>query len=142
MTQKSVLQKKQEDLNLEVLDRDSITRILGAVAYDRAFFFYEDVGKPTCDFSTNLLDLCGKINTAAPASLSFHLKRGDFENWIRDVMGDSELADRIGKLKALKTIWKSEKTLRRKLSAVVRDRVTELQDLQRHVLTRPDSGIP
>jgi len=35
-------------------------------------------------------------------SLDFHLYRGDFENWIRDVLGDSELADEVGNLKELK----------------------------------------
>jgi hypothetical protein len=33
-------------------------------------------------------------------SLEFHLYRGDFENWLREVCKDSELAEAVGNLKA------------------------------------------
>ena len=107
--------------------------------HEKAFFFYEDIGKPAGDFATSLTDLCSKINTVAPISLSFHLKRGDFENWTRNAIGDSELANRIAKLRKAKTIWKNDVTLRKKMYAVVRDRVAELQDLWRHALTWPEA---
>jgi hypothetical protein len=136
MTQKSTLSKeKREDSGFEVLSRDLITRILGTVVYDKAFFFYTDIAQPTGDYAVSLQDLCSRMNTTVPKSLTFHLKRGDFENWIREAIGDSELADRIKKLKKLKTTWKSEITTRRKLCAVVEDRVAELQELWRHALT-------
>jgi len=142
MTQKSLLSKETRDnLPFEVLSRDLITKILGTVPYEKAFFFYEDIGKPTGDFATSLTDLCSRINTAAPKSLTFHLKRGDFENWTKEVLGDHELADRVSKLKNLKTIWKSNKTMRQKLHTTVSNRVAELQDLWRHALTWPESVV-
>jgi len=142
MTQKSTLSKeKQKGSTFEVLSRDLISRMLGTVLHDKAFFFYEDIGKPTGDFAIGLSDLCSKINTAPSKSLAFHLKRGDFENWIRESIGDSELAGRIGKLKNLKTTWKSDKTMRRKLHTTVTDRVAELQRLWPHALTWPQSDI-
>lgn len=142
MTQKSTLsEEKRKDSTFEDLSRDSITRILGTVLFDKAFFFYEDIGKPTGDSAVSLSDLCNKINTATPKSLAFHLRRGDFENWIQEVLGDSELASRISKLKNLKTTWKSNKTMKRKLHTAVTDRVAELQDLGRHALTRPESLV-
>jgi hypothetical protein len=142
MTQKSTLSKeKREDSGFEVLDRDLITRILGTVVYDKAFFFYADIAQPTGDYAVSLVDLCNKMNTTVPKSLAFHLKRRDFEKWIREVIGDSELADRIDKLKKLKTTWKNDKTTRRKLCAAVENRVTELQELWRHALTWPESVV-
>jgi len=142
MNQKTILSReKRKDVAFEVLNRDLIAKILGTVLHDEAFFFYEDIGKPTGDFATSLPDLCNKINAAPFKSVTFHLKRGDFENWIKEALGDSELAHRIGKLKNLKTIWKNDKTLKRRLHTVITDRVEELRDSWRHALTPPESLI-
>ncbi len=142
MTQKSTLtEEKQKGPTFEVLSRDLISRMLANVLHDKAFFFYEDIGKPTGDFAVSLSDLCTRINTVPPKSLVFHLKRGDFENWVKEAIGDSELASRIGKLKNLKSTWKGDKTMRRKLQTTVTDRVAELQHLWRHALTWPESNV-
>jgi hypothetical protein len=141
MTQTSTLNAKREDLAFESLNRDMISKILGTVVYDKAFFFYEEIGKPTGDFAINLSDFCNKINTVAPKCLAFHLKRGDFENWVREIIGDIELSQQIGKLKASKTVWKNDATLRNKLHATIRDRVAELQELWHHTLTWPESAV-
>lgn len=128
----------QEDLTITNPNRDRIQKILGNIVYDKAFFFYEDVGKPSGDFAASLSDFCNKINTINPKSLAFHLKRGDFENWIRETIGDNELAQRIRKLKANKTTWKKEATLRSKLHTTVGDRISELQDLWQSALKSPE----
>jgi hypothetical protein len=142
MTQKLALkQTKREDPHSEVLSRDQIAGILGTLTQERAFYFYEDVGRPTGDSAISLTDFCSKINTAAPASLSFHLKRGDFESWMKNALGDIELASRIAKLRKAQVKWKSDATLRRKLYGIARDRVVELQDLWRHALTWPESVV-
>ncbi len=142
MTQKLTLkQAKREDVHFEVLSRDQITRILGTLGQDRAFYFYEDVGRPTGDSATSVTDFCTKINTVASPSLSFHLKRGDFESWIKNAIGDTELANSIAKIRKTKTAWKREATLRKKLYSAIRDRVVELQDLLRHALTWPESAV-
>ena len=142
MTQKLTLkQAKLEDVHFEVLSRDQIARILGTLSQEKAFFFYEDVGRPTGDSATSLTDFCTKINTVASASLSFHLKREDFESWIKNAIGDIELANRVAKIRKTKAAWKRDATLRRKLYRVFRDRVVELQDLWRHALTWPESVV-
>lgn len=139
MTQTSMLRiDNQEDLTITSPNRDRLQKILGNIVYDKAFFFYEDVGKPTGDFATSLSDLCNKINTINSKSLAFHLKRGDFENWIQETIGDNELAQRIRKLKTNKTTWKNEVTLRAKLHTAVRDRISELQDLWQSALKSPE----
>jgi len=139
MTQASMLKiGSQEDLTFENLNRDRIQKILGNTVYDKAFFFYEDTGKPTGDFAVNLSEFCNKISTINPNSLAFHLKRSDFENWVKEIIGDNELAQRIRKLKTNKTTWKNEATLRNKLHATVRDRIAELQALWQHALKRSE----
>ena len=123
---------------MENLNKESINKILGTVVFDKAFYFYEDIGKPTGDFASSLSDFCNKINTIHPKSLAFHLKRGDFENWIPEAIGDNELVRRIRKLTANKTTWKNEETLRNKLHTTVRDRILELQDLWQNTLKWPE----
>lgn len=141
MTQKLTLrQTKREEPHSEVLSRDQIAGILGTLTQERAFFFYEDVGRPTGDSATSLTDFCSKINVVAPASLSFHLKRGDFESWTKNALGDPELTSRIAKIRKAQAKWKSDATLRRRLYGVARDRVVELQDLWRHALTCPEGA--
>lgn len=138
MTQLAVTKgKKQESSVFENLSRDSISKILGTVVYDKAFFFYEDVGKPTGDFAVSLSDFCSKINKVEPKSLTFHLKRGDFENWIQDIMGDIELSKQMRQLKAQKREWKDNSTLRKKIHATVMDRIVELQDMWQQALKWP-----
>jgi len=140
MTQTSQLKAvNREDFALENLNRNRIQKILGNVVYDKAFFFFDDIGKPSGGYAVSLSDFCNKINTITSKSLAFHLKRGDFENWTREIIGDIELSKRIGKLKTRKTIWKNDASLRTKLHATVRDRIAELQDLWHHTLKWPET---
>ena len=130
MVQNSVLAPIRETSNNQNnLNRSKITKILGAVTNDNAFFFYEEIDKPTGTLATDLFDLCSQISTVTSKCLVFHMNRGDFENWIRDIIGDVELANRIDKLKNNKMAWKRNTKLRNQLHATVRNRVMELQDL-------------
>jgi len=138
MTQLTIAkEKKQSPRSQENLNKDSISKILGTVVYDRAFFFYEDIGKPTGDFAVSLSDLCSKINNVDAKSLTFHMKRGDFENWVRDIITDVELSYRMKQLTARKAVWKNDSTLRRKIHVTVMDRIVELQDMWQQALKMP-----
>jgi hypothetical protein len=53
-------------------------------------------------YAQSLEEFYRQIKQVCSDSLSFHLYRGDFENWIRDVLGDNELAEEVGNLKELK----------------------------------------
>jgi len=90
------------------------------------------MGKPLGEAAISLSDFCNKINTIPPKSLVFHLKRGDFENWIRDVIRDVELARRIGNIRA-----KKEHTLKKKLYQCVCNRVAELKEMWAVSLAMP-----
>ena len=78
----------------EVSDTE-INKILRTVPTEKAFYFYKEIGTPTKHFSASLPDFRDKLKIIEWSSLVFHLKRRDFENWIREVIGDPELAKRI-----------------------------------------------
>jgi len=69
---------------------------------EKSFQFYGGVEKPLGIYAQSLEEFYRQIKQVYSDSLDFHLYRGDFENWIRDVLGDSELADEVGNLKELK----------------------------------------
>jgi len=120
---RSPRKKSQSEVSLErSLSREEVTKILEAVTYNRAFYFYEGIGKPNGEFAVSLSDFCNKINTVSSESLAFHLKRRDFQNWISEVIGDVELANRMDKIKV------KDNALRGTLQAFVSNRIKELQD--------------
>ncbi len=104
------------------LSKEEISKILGTVTYDRAFYFYNGVGKPNGEFAVSLSDFCSKINVVNSESLAFHLKRRDFQNWLSEVIGDTDLAKRLDKIKV------KNNALRSTLHAFVSSRIKELQD--------------
>lgn len=100
--------------------------ILKDLPLETSFHFYEEIGKPTGQVATSLLDFCSKLASAQSlqlqASLAFHMKRGDFVTWIKQAVGDSELADMIGKISA------DDQNLAEKLHQTVDNRIKQLKD--------------
>lgn len=71
-----------------------------SVSADIGFNFYGDIDKPL-DFSAqSIAEFYRVIKTVFSDALEFHLYRGDFENWLRDVCKDAEVAEAFGALKA------------------------------------------
>jgi len=96
-------------------------RILRTVRDEEAFYFYEDLGKPTGESARSLSDFAEKIKSAKLEALLFHLRRQDFQNWIKKTLGDSRLAREIGRVPPAN----SEDT-RMKIRSIVEKRVREL----------------
>jgi len=120
---KSTRKKDKSEVFLErSLSREEVSKILGTVAYDRAFYFYDSIGKPSGEFAVSLSDFCNKINVVSSESLAFHIKRRDFQNWIKEVIGDVELAKRMDKIQVKDNAFRST------LHAFVGNRIKELQD--------------
>jgi len=130
MTRYTMIEKKssrkkkdQSEVSLErSLSQEEVSKILGTVAYDRAFYFYDGIDKPNGEFAVSLSDFCNKINMVSSESLAFHLKRRDFQNWISEVIGDVELAKRMDKIQV------KGNALRSTLHAFASNRIKELQD--------------
>jgi hypothetical protein len=105
------------------LSQSEVKEILRTISHDEAFYFYEEIGRPLGYVAKGLVDFRDKINVVRWSSLVFHLKRKDFENWISDTIGDSELAKRIS------NISPHDLDLRKKLYATVDTRIKELREM-------------
>jgi len=80
------------------INRELASRILRIVPIPEAFLFFMDIGQYNGEFAPSLADLCEKLKKIPLKSIEFHFKRGDFERWIRDTLGDEHLANRISKI--------------------------------------------
>lgn len=77
----------------------AVLKASAPVPNEMGFHFYVGIGQPT-DFTAQTLEEFYRfIKQVSADSLEFHLHRGDFENWLRKVLKDSELAEEIGNLK-------------------------------------------
>ena len=105
---------------LEGSERTSL-HILRVIPPDKAFHFYEK----GCyiNLSAHSLDeLNEALRLASDDSILFHNMRGHFEKWIRETLGDTELAEEVGKVKGKNAI---------QLRQVLRDCVDQrLRDLR------------
>ena len=68
-------------------------------ADEMSFHFYVDVDKPLGFSAQSLTEFYRFIKQVTADSLEFHLYRGDFENWLREVCKDPELAVAVGNLR-------------------------------------------
>jgi hypothetical protein len=75
-------------------------KISTPLSEEAAFHFYVDVDKPLGFSARSIEEFYRLVKQVCSDSLDFHLYRGDFESWLRQTIGDSELADEAAKLKA------------------------------------------
>ncbi|MEM3833203.1 MAG: DUF5752 family protein [Thermoprotei archaeon] len=77
----------------------SYENILRRVDDEKAFYFYKDVNVYTGIKANSLEELATVLSTLPADVIDFHLKRGDFERWIKDVFGDETLSKNILKIR-------------------------------------------
>jgi len=70
------------------------------VQKEMSFQFYYNIGEPTELNTKTIEEFYRAIKEVSADSLEFHLYRGDFENWIKEVFKEPELADEISAIKA------------------------------------------
>ena len=87
------------------------------------FHFCIDVGDYTGISAASYEDFLTSIKQVNGKSLSFHVKRGDFERWVLDVLKDEKLAKEMGKLMKQKLRGQA---LRNRLYRIVSNRHKEL----------------
>ena len=63
------------------------------------FHFYVDIDDYTGISAGSYEDFLTSIKQVKTKSLSFHVKRGDFEKWVSNVLKDKKLAKEIRKIK-------------------------------------------
>ncbi len=109
-------------LGLGVITRDKALKIVSQVPEDKAFHFYEDIGKPLQIYAHDLLEFCDKVSKLQVESVKFHVNRGDFEAWFNS-LGDDELALKTSLLKSKKL---TVDELRSRLKEIAENRCSEL----------------
>jgi len=72
---------------------------LRILSHGKGFHFYTAVGDYCGVTVHSLEEFADAIQYVCSESILFHFERGDFQNWIRDVIGDDELAQKIEDIK-------------------------------------------
>lgn len=78
----------------------NVVKAYVSVSAEWGFNFYVDVDKPLGFSATSLDEFYRLIKQVCSDSLEFHLYRGDFEKWLKEVCKDEDLAKAFGTLKA------------------------------------------
>lgn len=92
----------------------------------KRFYFHDENGRYLNRVAANLWDFCEILKELPLSSIEYHIKRGDFERWLRDVLQDSELPRQIHKV-ARREIQGEE--LRKALVTITNERYQELDRL-------------
>ncbi len=71
-----------------------------ALPAHKRFYFCDAAGSPNGRVAANLWEFNEMLKILPPGTLEYHLKRGDFQKWLADVLRDEELARRVQKLDA------------------------------------------
>jgi hypothetical protein len=103
-------------------------KALRTVGDHEAFYFYEAVGKPTGEVARNLSDFLERVNSVKSESLMFHLQRRDFQNWVEKILGDSKLAEELGRISP-----SNSADIRAMIHETVENRVRELNELSAQI---------
>jgi Family of unknown function (DUF5752) len=112
---KTTLTKKQP------IEKQKNLNLLHTIPFENGFHFFADLGKFTGITANSTVEFAQKLQTVPIQSITFHFQRQDFQKWLKNTMGDKELAKRISQIKG------------------VQDRITELQQHSKHVLTRQNN---
>jgi len=107
----------------QILTKSDVERIQGDVPEGKEFRFYTAEGANTKVEAKSLRDFVKKLEEVQVASVDFHYPRGDFQLWIKDSVGDIELADSMC---FVKPDVRGEK-LRQTLQNMVQTRLVELK---------------
>lgn len=92
----------------------------------KRFYFHEPYGGRPVRAAASLWEFRERLGEVSTSSLEYHFRRGDFQNWLKDVLHDEELAQRVDKLAGRQL--ESEK-LRQALQDIVYERYEELDAL-------------
>jgi len=123
----SVLSDFEARVMLELQKPEWVARrILRSYQHERGFTFFHEFARPTQTTVHSLEELSSALNVVDAGSIEFHNERGDFERWIRHVIGDNILAD---KLRGLANQKVRGEALRKRIASTVEQRIKELKTI-------------
>jgi len=77
---------------------EAAQKILAPVSYAQGFHFFMPDGHCTGETAMSVCSFLKDLRSVDAQSIKFHLDRGDFQQWLRNTVGDQELAGIIDKL--------------------------------------------
>jgi alpha-amylase len=101
-------------------------RVLRELPAGSGFTFFYEFARPTGLTVHSLGEFCSGIKSVAVKSIRFHTERGDFERWLRQVIVDETLANRLGEITS--EGLKGER-LRKKILRSIERRMNELEKM-------------
>lgn len=122
----AITERGRETIGISKVDNKRAAEILGSVSLERAFHFYKGINEYLGVYASSLNDFCRKIQVVDLSSIEFHLFRQDFESWVREELGDADLANTIS---LIRTMDVSGENLRKRLFETVESRCRELKAL-------------
>ena len=99
---------------------------LRVVPHAQGFHFYTAVGNYCGVSAHSLEEFADALQYVCSAAIVFHFERGDFQNWIRDIIGDIELAQKIDDIKMCNRHLAAE-CCRKEFVDTVRIRILQLE---------------
>ena len=71
---------------------------LRIVPFESGFQFYTAIGNYTGITATNLNEFAAKLQIIPLESITFHFQRKDFQQWIKNTIEDTKLAEQMSKI--------------------------------------------
>ena len=100
-------------------------QMLSPVPFEKGFHFFTNSGNYTGITATSIHEFVAKLQIVSILSIEYHFHRHDFSRWIREVIGDVELAAEIESLKNSS----SPDRLRTEIVEIVQNRIGRLERL-------------
>jgi len=109
-------------------------RILRRLPAGMGFTFSYEFARSSGLTVHSLNEFISALKSVDVSSIQFHVERGDFERWLRQVVGDDKLADQIAKINVSKKKLEGE-ALRKKVLAATERRIKQLKKIANEVST-------
>jgi hypothetical protein len=106
----------------QTIEKRKNLNLLNTVSFENGFHFFTELGKYTGITASSIVEFAEKLQIIPIQSVTFHFQRQDFQKWLKNTIGDEELAKRIDQIKA----GSQDENLRKELSKTVQNRITEL----------------
>jgi hypothetical protein len=99
---------------------------LRIIPHAKGFHFYTAVGDYCGVSACSLEEFANALQYVCSEAIVFHFERGDFQNWIRDVIDDNELAKKIDDIKMCERHLAAE-SCRKEIMERVNIRILQLE---------------
>ena len=101
-----------------LLTKSIRTKSLRTVPLESGFQFYTAIGNYTGITATNLTEFATQLQKIPMESITFHFQRKDFQQWIKNTIKDTELAEQMNKIR----VGLSAEDLRKEILSTVKAR--------------------